>query len=58
MAGSTYAYCYAGCHMPWFLQNSKRYNLGAYAGLVGIDHCTVSPRFPAHSIKSWCLYTS
>ena len=41
MAGSTYAYCYAGCHMPWFITNSKQYDLGAYAGLVGVDHCKV-----------------
>lgn len=39
MAGSTYAYCYAGCHMPWFINNRVRYNLSAYAGVVGVDHC-------------------
>jgi hypothetical protein len=32
MAGSTYNYCYAGCHMDWLLNNSARYNLSAYAG--------------------------
>jgi hypothetical protein len=38
MAGSTYAYCYAGCHMDWFVNNSAEYNLSAYAGIVGVDH--------------------
>ena len=32
MAGSTYNYCYAGCHMDWLLDNSDKYNLSAYAG--------------------------
>jgi hypothetical protein len=38
MAGSTYAYCYAGCHMEWFVNNSAEHNLSAYAGIVGVDH--------------------
>lgn len=33
-----YAYCYAGCHMDWFINNTHRYNLSAYAGVVGVDH--------------------
>lgn len=48
MAGSTYAYCYAGCHMPWFVRNSERYNLGAYAGLVGVDHYWTGQGVPCH----------
>ena len=32
MAGSTYNYCYAGCHMDWMLNNSDTLNLSAYAG--------------------------
>jgi hypothetical protein len=38
MAGSTYNYCYAGCHMDWLINNSARLDLGAYAGVVGVDH--------------------
>jgi hypothetical protein len=38
MAGSTYTYCYAGCHMPWFIKNRVTHNLSAYAGVVGVDH--------------------
>ena len=38
MAGSTYNYCYKGCHMPWLVANKARYNLSAYAGVVGVDH--------------------
>ena len=38
MAGSTYNYCYAGCHMDWLINNTQRLNLSAYAGVVGVDH--------------------
>ena len=38
MAGSTYNYCYKGCHLPWFMANKARFNLSAYAGVVGVDH--------------------
>lgn len=34
MAGSTYNYCYAGCHMDWMLENSDKLNLSAYAGIL------------------------
>lgn len=35
-AGSTYNYCYKGCHMPWLIANKHAHNLGAYAGVVGV----------------------
>lgn len=38
MAGSTYSYCYAGCPVEWLIANSAKHSLGAFAGLVGVDH--------------------
>jgi len=38
MAGSTYTYCFHGCPVPWLLNNTKPLGLGAFAGVVGVDH--------------------
>ena len=35
MAGSTYTYCYQGCAVDYFFNNSGTYN---YSGVVGVDH--------------------
>ena len=48
MAGSTYSYCYAGCHMPFFLNRSTT-GLGAYAGVVGVDHYWTGQGVPCGS---------
>ena len=41
MAGSTYNYCYKGCHVDWLIAHKATHpalKLGAYAGVVGVDH--------------------
>lgn len=49
MAGSTYAYCYAGCHMPWFMNNSQTGAIKNYAGVVGVDHYWTGQGVPCDS---------
>jgi hypothetical protein len=33
-----FRYCYGGCVVDWFMNNTEKYNLNAYAGVVGVDH--------------------
>lgn len=49
MAGSSYNYCYKGCHMPWFIANKEKHSLGAYAGVVGVDHYWTGQGVPCGS---------
>ena len=46
MAGSTYAYCYAGCPVPYLLNHSY-----PYAGLVGVDHYWTGQGVPCRGGK-------
>ena len=39
MAGSTYAYCYdIGCAVDWFYNNTDKFGLNKYGGVVSVDH--------------------
>ena len=38
MRASTYTYCYQGCAVDWFMNNTDRLGLKPYAGVVGVDH--------------------
>jgi hypothetical protein len=38
MRASTYTYCYGGCVVDWFMENSDQLGLLPYAGVVGVDH--------------------
>ena len=38
MRSSTYTYCWKGCVVDWFYENTEKLNLNPYAGVVGVDH--------------------
>ena len=38
MAGSTYTYCYHGCAVDWLYNNTDKFGLNKYGGVVGVDH--------------------
>lgn len=58
MAGSTYNYCYAGCHMDWLLDNSNKYNLSAYAGTLPVARYFTKPTCPSMLSAHTCTADS
>eukprot|EP00947_MAST-08B_sp_MAST-8B-sp1_P001235 g1235.t1 len=38
MRASTYTYCFSGCAVDWFYNNTESLGLAKYAGVVGVDH--------------------